>query len=90
MEERDFFNEKVENKEAEIYCPKCRRSNSYSVRWMLRTKKNALPPRATEEDRRRFTKARDYMVRMDDVLICKTPRCGRKIEVSSLQSVVFL
>lgn len=90
MEERDFFNEKTETKEAEIYCPKCRRSNTYSIRWLCRTRKQSLPGRATEEDRRRFSKARDYMVRMDDQLVCRTPRCGAKIEVTSLQSVVFL
>ncbi len=90
MEERDFFNEKTETKAAEIYCPMCRRSNSYDIRWLKRTKKPSLPPRANEMDKARFAKARDYMVRLDDVLICKTPRCGKKIEISSLQSVVFL
>ncbi len=38
----------------------------------------------------RFKAARDYMVRVDDVVHCATPRCGKKIEITSLQSVVFL
>jgi hypothetical protein len=56
----------------------------------VRTKKNSLPRQANEEDRMRFKAARDYMVRVDDVVHCATPRCGKKIEITSLQTVVFL
>jgi ribosomal protein L44E len=90
MEERDFFNEIPESKPAEIYCPSCRRTNTYQVRWLRRTKKASIPPRASDLDRARFAKARDYLVRVDDKLRCVTPRCGKMIEISSLQSVVFL
>lgn len=90
MEERDFFDERPESKPANIYCPSCRQTHSYNIRWLRRTKKKSLPARASELDRMRFAKARDYMVRVDDKLRCQTPRCGKTIEISSLQSVVFL
>jgi hypothetical protein len=89
MEEQDFFNEKDEVVPAEIYCPMCRQTLEYQIKWRRRTKKNALPPRADERDRARFAKARNYRVRIDDKLRCKNPRCGRTIEISSLQTVVF-
>lgn len=88
MEERDFFIEKDETKEARLNCPSCRTMETYPVRWRRRTKKNSLPPHATEEDRMRFAQARDYLVRVDDVLSCK--RCRKRIEITSLQSVIFL
>ncbi len=89
MEERDFFNEKDETLQAEICCPKCRTSQSYAVRWRRRVKKAALPRGADERDRARFAKARDYRIRIDDKLRCGNPRCGKTIEITTLQSVVF-
>jgi hypothetical protein len=89
MEERDFFNEKDESVAAEIYCPKCRMTAEYQIRWRRRTKKNVLPPRADERDRARFAKARDYRIRLDDKLRCKNARCGKTIEITTLQTVVF-
>ncbi len=88
MDERDFFNEKDEIKQAQLNCPSCRTVETYDVRWRRRTKKNSLPPRASDEDKARFAKARDYLVRVDDVLSCK--RCRKRIEITSLQSVIFL
>jgi hypothetical protein len=89
MEERDFFVEKNEVFPAEIYCPKCRTTMEYQVRWLRRTKKASLPPRADEVDRAKFAKARSYRVRIDDKLRCNNPRCGKTIEITSLQTVVF-
>jgi len=89
MEEREFFNEKDETVPAAIYCPKCRTTNEYAIRWRRRTKRPSLPPRADERDRARFAKARSYRVRLDDKLRCKNPRCGKTIEISTLQTVVF-
>ena len=89
MEERDFFNETNEVLPAEIYCPKCRTTMEYKVRWLKRTNKTAGPPRADELDRARFAKARSYRVRVDDKLRCGNPRCGKTIEITSLQTVVF-
>ena len=90
MQERDFFNEKTESKTHIINCPSCKQSAEYQIRWIRRTKKPSLPRNANEEDRMRFKAARDYMVRIDDVLRCSNPRCGKRIEITSLQSVVLL
>lgn len=90
MDERQFFTEKDEVKTHQLQCPSCRSSNEYKIRWRLRTKKKSLPRHANEEDRMRFKSARDYMVRIDDMVRCPTPRCGKRIEITSLQSVVFL
>ena len=89
MEEREFFNEKDEMLPAAINCPKCRKTLEYEIRWRRRSKKAALPPRADERDRARFAKARDYRVRLDDKIRCKNPRCGKTIEITSIQTVVF-
>jgi hypothetical protein len=90
LQERDFFNEKNEVRQHNINCPSCKQAAEYPIRWLRRTKKPSLPPRATEDDRIRFKAARDYMVRVDDVLRCSNPRCGKRIEITSLQSVVLL
>jgi hypothetical protein len=90
MEERDFFTEKDELKSATLHCPFCRQSASYDIRWRRRTKKKSLPPHATEEDRARFANARSYLVRVDDTTNCKNPRCHRRFEITSLQTVAFL
>lgn len=90
MEEKDFFHEKDELKPAILHCPFCRQSASYDIRWRRRTKKNSLPSHASEEDRLRFTQARSYLVRIDDVAGCKNPRCRKRFEITSLQTVAFL
>ena len=90
MQERDFFNEKTETKPHNIFCPSCKQSAEYQIRWIRRTKKPSLPPRASEDDRARFKNARDYMVRVDDVLLCSNARCRKRIEITSLQSVILL
>jgi hypothetical protein len=90
LQERDFFIEKTESKPHTINCPSCKQAAEYQIKWITRRKKPSLPPRATEDDRIRFKSARDYMVRVDDVLRCSNPRCGKRIEITSLQSVVLL
>ena len=90
MDERDFFNEAEESKPAKLNCPFCRQSETYDLRWVVRRKKNSLPPRANEEDRRRFANAKPYMVRKDDMVMCKNQRCRKRFEVSGVQSVAML
>jgi len=90
MNERDFFNEKQETKRATFSCPHCRERAEYEVRWLTRTKKGGLPRGANEQDRARFAKSRDYMVRIDDQLACKNIRCRRRFEIPNSQSVVFI
>jgi ribosomal protein S30 len=90
MNERDFFDERQETKRASYSCPHCRERDDYEVRWLRRTKK-AQPPRgASEQDKARFRNARDYMVRVDDVLMCKNARCRRRFDIPNFQTVVFI
>ena len=88
MNERDFFNERQEAKRATFSCPHCRMRAEYEVRWLRRTKKPAPPRGASELDRARFAKSRDYMVRVDDVLMCVG--CRKRFDIPNSQSVVFI
>jgi uncharacterized protein YbaR (Trm112 family) len=88
LHERDFFNERPETKPATFTCPQCRHRDEYQVRWIRRTKKERIPPGADERDRTMFGKLRDYLIRVDDNIVCT--RCRRKFDVPSHQSMVFL
>jgi hypothetical protein len=88
LDERAFFTEKPEARPGRYQCPKCRRSADYSIRWVRRTKKDRLPPGADERDRARFAKLRDYLLRLDDEVTCRT--CGKRFEIPSQHSLVFV
>src|SRR3954466_10492656 len=88
LDERAFFNDKPETKQGRYACPKCRRTNEYSIRWVRRSKKDRPPGGADEVDRAKFAKLRDYLLRLDDEVTCKT--CGKKFEIPSQQSMVFV
>ena len=90
MHERDIFDEKQETKTANYSCPMCRERNDYEVRWVRRTKKKNAPKHLNDHDRARFNKSRDYMVRVDDVLMCKNIRCRKRFDIPSAQSIVFI
>ena len=90
MDERDFFDEKEAKKAHILTCPHCRQANEYELSWLVRTKKKQLPPRADERDRAKFAKAKTYMVRRDDMTMCKNIRCRKRFEVAGVQSVAFL
>lgn len=90
MEERDFFDEKESKKAHTLTCPHCLQANEYELSWLVRTKKKQLPPRADERDRAKFAKAKTYMVRRDDMTMCKNIRCRKRFEVAGVQSVAFL
>ena len=90
MEERDFFDETESVKPATLNCEFCRQSETYEIRWLVRTKKKSLPGRADERDRARFAKAQSYMLRHDDFVQCKNARCRKRFAISGLQSVVFI
>jgi hypothetical protein len=90
MEERDFFDERLEMKPATLNCPHCKQPADYELGWFVRTKKKQLPRGADERDRARFAKARSYMLRRDDMMACKNVRCRKRFEISGVQSVVFL
>ncbi len=89
MDEKDFYNEKEERKPAKLLCPHCRMENEYQLAWLVRTKKNSLPPRADERDQAKFKNAKNYMLRREDKVMCVNPRCRKNFEVSGVQSVVF-
>jgi hypothetical protein len=88
LDERAFFNEKPENRPGSYQCPKCRRTAEYSIRWVRRTKKERPPAGADDADRAKFAKLRDYLLRLDDHVVCKV--CGRKFEIPSQHSLVFV
>ena len=90
MEERDFYDERSEKRPATLNCPHCKQPAEYEVSWLVRTKKRQLPGRADERDRAKFAKARSYMVRSDDMMMCKNLRCRKRFEISGLQSVAFM
>ncbi|MGB9103654.1 MAG: hypothetical protein WCC59_02755 [Terriglobales bacterium] len=90
MDERDFYDERQDKKTTTLNCPHCRQPGEYELGWIVRTKKRQLPGRADERDRAKFAKARSYMVRRDDMVMCKNVRCRKRFEVSGVQSVAFL
>jgi hypothetical protein len=88
LDERAFFTEKPETRPGSFQCPKCRRTNEYAIRWVRRTKKGRPPAGANDTDRAKFAKLRDYLLRLDDQVACKT--CGRKFDIPSQHSMVYL
>jgi hypothetical protein len=88
FDERDFFNNRNETRTDKLTCPRCKRTNDYQMRWVVRTKKDRLPQGADERDRALYGKLRDYMIRVDDAVTCKT--CGKKFDIPSQHSMVFI
>src|SRR6185503_12722115 len=88
LDERDFFNNKNETRVDKLSCPRCKRVNEYQMRWVVNTRKDRLPSGADERDRALYAKLRDYMVRVDDAVTCKT--CGKKFDIPSQHSMVFI
>jgi hypothetical protein len=88
LDERAFFNEKPETRSASYQCPKCRRTAEYAIRWVRRIKKDRPPGGADDADRAKFAKLRDYLLRVEDEVVCKT--CGKKFEIPSQQSLLFV
>ena len=54
----------------------------------MRTRKERVPPGADAQDRAKFEKMRDYMIRIDESMTCKT--CGKKFDIPSQHSMVFI
>ena len=90
MEERDFFDEKPEQRTHTLTCPHCGKADEYQIGWLVRRKKSQLGRGADERDRARFAKAQSYMVRRDDMAACKNIRCRKRFDVAGIQSVAFL
>ena len=90
MEERDFFDEKEQKKPYTLNCPHCQQAAEYDISWLVRTKKRQLQGRADDRDKAKFAKAKSYMVRKDDLMMCKNMRCRKRFEIAGIQSVAFL
>ena len=90
MHERDIFDERQETKQASYSCPFCRERADFDGRWVKRTKKRQPPRGINAHEKAQFEKSRDYMVRVDDQLMCKNMRCRKRFEIPSSQSVVFI
>jgi hypothetical protein len=88
LDERALFTERPETRVGRYQCPKCRRTSEYSIRWVRRSKKDRLPAGADERDRAKFEKLRDYLLRLDEEVTCKT--CGKKFEIPSQHSLMFV
>ena len=88
LDERAFFTEKTESRQGSFQCPKCRRTGDYAIRWVRRLRKERPPAGANDADRAKFAKLRDYLLRLDDQVACKT--CGRKFDIPSQHSLVYL
>ena len=90
MDEREFYTERRVTKTASYVCPKCRERSDFDVQWLERSKKKSLPSHAGDIDRAKFAKARNHLVRIDDVVVCKNQRCRARFDIPNLQSVVFV
>jgi sarcosine oxidase delta subunit len=90
MEERDFYDEKPEQKTHTLTCPHCGKADEYQIGWLVRRKRAQVPRGADERDRARFAKWQSYMVRKDDQLACKNIRCRKRFEVAGVQTVAFI
>ena len=90
MDERAYYNEGPANKPARLQCPFCRTTESYELRWLVRKKKDRLPPGGDERDRAKFQKWQSYMILLDDKVACKNMRCRKRFDISGVKTTAFL
>ena len=90
MDERAFYTDQPATRPAQLNCPYCRVAESYDLNWIIRKKKDRIPPGADERDRARFQKAQSYMVLMDDKVACKNLRCRKRFDISGVKTMAFL
>jgi hypothetical protein len=90
MDERAFYNESQTTKQAELTCPSCRTTDKYELRWLLRKKKDRIPPGGDSLAKAKFAKAQSYMVLLDDKVACKNLRCRKRFDISGMKTMAFL
>jgi hypothetical protein len=90
MDERQFYTDQPATKPAQLNCPYCRTADTYDLHWVIRKKKDRIPPGADERDRARFQKAQSYMVLMDDKAACKNLRCRKRFDISGVKTMAFI
>ena len=88
LDERALFMTEQETRLGRYQCPKCRRTGDYPIRWVRHSKKGGPPAGADPGDRAKFAKLRDYLLRLDDHVTCKT--CGKRFEIPSQHSLMFV
>jgi hypothetical protein len=90
VDERQYYTESQATKPATLHCPYCKSAETYDLNWMVRKKKDKLPPGADERDRARFAKSQSYMVLLDDKVACKNLRCRKRFDISGVKTMAFL
>ena len=90
MDERAFYTDQPATKPAQLNCPYCRTVDTYELRWMIRKKKDRIPPGGDERDRARFQKAQSFMVLLDDKAACKYLRCRKRFDISGVMTMAYL
>jgi len=90
LDECAFYRESQTTKAANLMCPFCRTSESYDLRWLVRTKLPQIPRGADERDRAKFQKAASYMVLMDDKVMCRNMRCRKRFDISGIKTTAFV
>ena len=90
MDERAYYSEAPATKPARLQCPFCKTTDSHDLRWMVRKKKDRLPPGGDERDRAKFAKALSYMVLLDDKAACKNVRCRKRFDISGVKTMAYL
>ena len=89
MDERAYYSESPTTRPAQLNCPYCRTQDTYDLRYMMRKKKDRLPPGGDERDRAKFAKAQNYMLLLDDKVACKNLRCRKMFEISGVKTIAF-
>jgi hypothetical protein len=90
MDERAFYQESQATKPATLNCPFCHTAETYELRWLVRKKKDRLPPGADERARAIFQKSASYMVLLDDKVMCKNMRCRKRFDISGVKTTAFM
>jgi len=90
MDEKAFYVESTTTKPITLTCPSCRAAEPFELRWIVRKKKDRLPPGADERDRAKFSKWQSYMVLVDDMVMCKNMRCRKRFDVSGVKTTAFI
>jgi hypothetical protein len=90
VDERAYYVESQTTRPVQLHCPHCQTTESYDLHWMLRRKKDRLPPGADERDRARFQKSQSYMVLIDDKVACKNLRCRKRFDISGVKTMAFV
>ena len=87
LNEQNLFKTRPETRPGRYQCPRCRRTGDYTIRWTRHSKKGKLPAGADAVDQAKFAKLRDYLLRLDDQVTCKS--CGKRFDIPSHQSLMF-